>query len=153
MTIRAPSGYCVDQNASRESEDRAIILVGRCNASAAVQPAVLTLSVGPAGSAGVMTAGGAELTRFFTSAEGRAALASSGRARDVKVVEALSTGEAFLMRLQEREEPSYWRAVLGLRGRLVTISVQGSPAEPLATVDGRAIIDRAIVAMQRANRG
>lgn len=151
MTIRAPSGYCVDQNTSRESEDQAIILVGRCSASTAVKPAVLTLSVGPAASAGVMTAGGAELTRFFTSAEGRATLAASGRARDVKVVEALSAGDAFLMRLQEREEPSYWRAVLGLRGRLVTISVQGSPAEPLAPVDGRAIIDRAIVTLQRAN--
>lgn len=151
MTISAPSGYCVDPNTSREGDDRAIILMGRCSANTAVKPAVVTISVGPAGSAGVMIAGGAELTKFFTSAEGRATLAASGRARDVKVVEALSVEEAFLMRLQETDEPSYWRAVMGLRGRLVTVSVQGSPAESLAVEDGRAIIDKAIAAMQRAN--
>ena len=60
MTISGPSGYCVDPSASREGDDRAIILMGRCSASTAVKPAVVTLSVGPAGSAGVMIAGGAE---------------------------------------------------------------------------------------------
>lgn len=152
MTISGPSGYCVDPNTSREGDDRAIILMGRCSASTAVKPAVVTLSVGPAGSGGVMIAGGAELAKFFTSAEGRATLAASGRARDVKVVEALSVGEAFLMRLQETGQPSYWRAVMGLRGRLVTVSVQGSPAEPLAVEDGRTIIDQSIATMRRANR-
>ncbi|MEY4306010.1 MAG: hypothetical protein RIT52_2185 [Pseudomonadota bacterium] len=151
MTISGPSGYCVDPSASREGDDRAIILMGRCSASTAVKPAVVTLSVGPAGSAGVMIAGGAELTKFFTSTQGRKTLAASGRARDVEVLEALSVGDAFLMRLQETDQPSYWRAVMGLRGRLVTISVQGSLAEPLAVEDGRVLIDKSIATMQRAN--
>ena len=83
----------------------------------------------------------------------RATLAASGRARDVKVVEALSVDEAFLMRLQETDQPSYWRAVMGLRGRLVTVSVQGSPAEPLAVEDGRILIDKSIAAMRQVNGG
>ena len=153
LNIAPPQGYCVDPAALQEDQDRAVVLMGRCNAAASVKPALVSLSIGPAGSAGVMAAGGAELAGFFTSDEGRATLAPSGKARDVKVVEALSSGDAFLMRLQEPGAPSYWRAVMGLRGRLVTLSVQGTPAEPLAAEDGRAVIDRALGAMRRANRG
>lgn len=153
LNIAPPQGYCVDPAALREDQDHAVVLMGRCSARASVKPALVSLTIGPAGSAGVMAAGGAELAGFFTSEEGRATLAPSGKARDVKVVEALSAGDAFLMRLQERGAPSYWRAVMGLRGRLVTLSVHGTPAEPLDAEDGRAVIDRALGAMRRANRG
>lgn len=153
LNIAAPAGYCVDPAALREAEDRAVVLMGRCGQRASVKPALVSLTIGPAGSAGVMAAGGAELAGFFTSNEGRATLARSGKAKDVRVIEALSSGDAFLMRLQEVDQPSYWRAVLGLRGRLVTLSVQGGPNEPLAEEDGRAVIDKAVSAMRRANRG
>lgn len=152
LNIAAPSGYCVDPAGLREEDDRAVVLMGRCNDHAKVKPAMLSLSVGPAGSAGVMAAGGSELAGFFTSAEGRATLAPSGRAADVRVIEALSAGDAFLMLLQEKGGPSYWRAVLGLRGRLVMISAHSGRQEPLAATDGRDLIDSALAAMRRANR-
>ncbi|TXI05270.1 MAG: cation transport ATPase [Pseudorhodobacter sp.] len=152
MTVSAPAGYCVDESASRETEDRAVVLMGRCDGQTSVQPAVLSYSVGPAGSAGAMAAGGAELAGFFTSAEGRATLSATGRARDVEIVEALGAGDAFLMRLRQNTEPSHWRAFLGLKGRLVSIAVQGSPDAPLAPEEGRKILDGAIAAMERQNR-
>ncbi len=153
MKVAAPVGYCVDETASRESNDSAIYLMGRCDGRSAVAPALVTLSVGPAGSAGVMAAGGPELSAFFTSPEGRATLSPTGRASDVQVIEALSAGEAFLMRLQEAGHPSYWRAVLGVRGRLVSVSVKGAAEVALPAEEGREILDRAVNALRRANRG
>lgn len=153
MTISAPAGYCMDETASREADDRAVVLMGRCDGRSAVQPAVLSYSVGPAGSAGVMAAGGADLARFFTSPQGRATLSTTGRAKDIEIAEALGTGDAFLMQLRQTNQPNYWRAFLGLKGRLVSIAVQGSPDAPLPPDDGRKILDRAIAAMERTNRG
>ena len=152
MRISAPPGYCIDQTASTETGDQALVLMGRCNQQSGVKPAVLSVSIGPSGSAGVMAADGTELAGFFTSNQGRATLAPSGRASDVHVSEALSAKGAFLMRLRQADGPAYWRAFLGLGGRLVSISVQPSPKEPLSVEDGRKILDRTIAAMQRANR-
>lgn len=153
LTVSGPAGYCIDESASREAEDRAVVLMGRCDGKAKVTAALLSYAVGPAASAGVLAAGGPQLAEFFTSPEGRATLAASGRARDVTVVEALSSGDAFLMRLREAEGPGYWRAFLGLKGRLVSVSVQGSPQDPLSPDLGRTLLDRALTTLQRANPG
>lgn len=152
MRMAPPAGYCIDPASLRDADDRAVALMGRCSAQSPAHPAVLSLSIGPAASAGVMAGGGAELAGFFTSAEGRARLAPSGKAEDIRVIEALSVDDAFLMRVEDRGAPSYWRAVLGLRGRLVTLSVQGSPGAVLPPEDGRAIIEKALAAMRRANK-
>lgn len=152
FTIAGPAGYCLDETASRESQNSGIFLMGRCDGRSAVTPALVTISVGQAGSAGVMSAGGAELAAFFTSPEGRATLSPSGNASKVRVVEAASAGDAFVMRLQEAGRPSYWRAVLGLRGRLVTISVKGATEEALPDETGREILNRTISALGRVNR-
>ena len=153
ITVSAPAGYCIDDTASREADDRAVVLMGRCDGRSKVQPAVLSYSVGPAGSAGAMAAGGPELAGFFTSNAGRATLSATGRAKDIQITEALGAGDAFLMRLRQADEPSYWRAFLSLNGRLVSIAVQGSPNTPLPPDTGREILDRAIAAMERTNRG
>lgn len=152
VKIAAPAGYCLDGGASREWQDAATLIMGRCSRNPAVKPALLTLSVGQAGSAGVMAAGGEGLAAFFTSREGLATLSPNGRASEVRVVEALSTKDAFLMRLKEAGAPDYWRAVLGLRGRLVTLSVKGTADSVLSADEGRTILDSAVAALRRANR-
>lgn len=153
LKIAAPSGYCLDETASREGADSAIYLMGRCDGRTTISPALITLSIGQAGSGGVMSAGGSQLASFFTSPEGRATLSPRGRASDVRVVEAMSAGGAFLMRLQEKGQPSYWRAVLGVRNRLVTVSVKGAAEVALADEEGREILDRTVKALRRANPG
>jgi hypothetical protein len=151
LKVAAAPGYCLDPAASREMPDSAILLMGRCSDKAPVKPALLTLSVGEAGSASVMAAGGAELAAFFTSREGLATLSPRGRASDVRVVSALSAGDAFLMRLREADGAEYWRAVLGVRGRLLTVSVKGTAESVLAPDEGRAILDGTVAALQRVN--
>lgn len=151
LTVAAANGYCIDAKAGRESNDSGTYLIGRCAQQSSVAPALIALSVGQPGSAGVMTAGGAELAAFFTSDEGRAALSADGRASAVRVLDARSAGDVFVMRLQDRGAPSYWRAVLGLRGRLVSVSVKSGSDAPLPEAEGRAILDGAVAALRRAN--
>lgn len=153
VKIVAPTGYCVDKAAGKATDDTTVVVMGRCSASANVPPALMTVSVGRPGSAGIMAAGGENLAAYFTSPEGRATLSSRGRPADLKVVQALSSNGAFLMRLQEADAPSYWRAVFGLRGRLVTLSVKSAADPILDAEEGRKLIDRTVDGLTRANKG
>ena len=83
VTVSGPRGYCIDPQSRQQSGDTAVVLMGRCQDAASVAPAVLTVSVGPAASAGVLTGDGRALTAYVTSTEGRAALSRLGRAAGV----------------------------------------------------------------------
>lgn len=100
-----------------------------------------------------MGAGGAELAGYFTSRDGRAALSREGRAADVAVLEAVGSGEAFLLHVRDRAVGDYWRAVTGIRGRLVTVSASGPEGQALSEGEGRALVEAAVAALRRANPG
>lgn len=152
MHAAPPAGYCVDRDASRERDDRAVILMGRCAGAAATAPALITVSLGAPGSAGVLRRGARAMSDYFTSPAGRAALARDGRAASVRVLRASVADDALVLRVEDRAAGGYWRAVTGLRGRLVTISVTapqaGGPADP---ADLRRLLEQALAAMRRAN--
>lgn len=151
VVAAAPSGYCIAPGAGRRGEDSAVVLMGRCSDRSEADPAVVTLSVGAAGSAGAMAAGGATLADFFRSAEGRAMLSRAGRASDVRVLEAVGRGDAFLLHVSDAAVGDYWRALTGVRGRLVTISVSGPEGQALPEAKGRALVEAAVAALRRAN--
>lgn len=151
LSVGIPAGYCIDKAASREARDSAVLILGRCADNVRAVPAVITLSVGESGSAGAMAAGGAALAEFFTSSAGRASLSRDGRPAEVMVLQALSTGDAFILRLRDKRAGEYWRAVLGVSTRLVTVSVTGTPALPLAPDQGREVLDATLDAMRKAN--
>lgn len=152
VNVGMAKGYCVDRNAGRQADDRAVVLMGRCTSSVDAVPAVITLSVGAGGSASAVAGGPALLAEFFTSEAGRQSLSRDGRAGDVRVLQALGSGDALLMRVEDRAVGEYWRAVTGLRGRLVTLSVAGTEAEPLGAEEGRRVLDQALSALVAANR-
>lgn len=153
LQIGVPAGYCVDRAAGQEAEDSAVVIMGRCADNVRAVPALVTVSVGPAASAGVMAAGGPALAAYFTSPEGRASLSRDGNPDKVAVSEAVMVGDAFLMRLKDHQAGEYWRAVLGVSGRLVTLSATGSPDLPLAPDDGRKVLDQTLDALRSANKG
>lgn len=152
LQIGVPPGYCIDGKASRESRDTAVILMGRCSDAMKATPALITVSIGPGGSAGVMTAGGPALAAFFASKQGRATLSRSGRAGDVKIIAALGAGDAFLLHLQDRNVGEYWRAVIGVKARLVTLSATGTDEIRLDPAEGRKILEKALDALRAANK-
>jgi len=149
LTVRPPQGYCIDDAATRDSDAGAVVLIGRCSDAGRVPPAVISVTAGPAGSARAMEAGGAALAAYLASDVGRSALSREGRAADLRVVQAMSLGDAVLLRLEERGTGSYWRAMLGLKGRLVTVSVSGAA---LSAEDGRRVLEEALTALRQANR-
>jgi hypothetical protein len=151
MQIGVPPGYCIDGKASRQSRETAVILMGRCTDAMKAKPALITVSIGQGGSAGVMTAGGPALAAFFTSQQGRATLSRDGRASDIRVLTALGSGDALLLRLKDRQVGEYWRAVVGIKGRLVTISATGTDQVPLAPQDGRDVVDSVLNALRSSN--
>lgn len=153
ITAAAPVGYCIAPGAGRRDADSAVILMGPCRAGGETVPALVTVTVGPGGSAGAMAGGGAALAAFFASPEGRATLSRSGRGRDVEVLEAKAQGDVFLLRLRERIAGDYWRAIAGLRGRLVSVTADGPGGETLDPAAGKALVLATMAAMSRANAG
>ena len=147
----APAGYCIAPGAGQRGTDSAVVLMGRCSSRSEADPAVLTLSVGEAGSAGAMAAGGEVLAAYFTSDEGKAALSRDGEASDVRVLEAVMAGDAFLLHVADAAVGDYWRALAGVRGRLVTVSASGPEGQALPEEKGRALVDAAMAALRRAN--
>lgn len=153
LVAAAPAGYCLAPGTGRRNGDSAVVIMGRCSAGGEAAPAVVTLSIGQAGSAGVLAGGGAVLAGYFTSEAGRAAVSRSGRAEDVEVLAASEVAGAFLLRLRDRKAGEYWRGIDGLRGRLITVSAAGPEGEALEPAKGRALVLAALAALRRANPG
>lgn len=151
VSVRPPRGYCVDPASGQEAEDTAVVMAGRCSDKVPVDPAIMTVSIGRSGSAATLAAGGAALSEYFTSAEGRVALSRSGRANDVRITKAYSKGPAFLLHVQDRVAGGYWRSVLGIRGRLVTVSITAPPGSELDEAAGEVLIEAMLSSLTRGN--
>lgn len=154
VVAAAPSGYCIAPGAGQRQADSAVVIMGRCSAAGTAEPAVLTLTVGQAGSAGAMAGGGEALASYFASDAGRAALSRSGEAKDVQLLTAAGSEAAFLVQVRDRLAGEYWRGIAGVRGRLVTVTAAG-PSEdaPLSAAKGRALVEATLAALRRANAG
>lgn len=168
LVAAGPAGYCVDRTASRDGAEGAFVLFGTCAALAGTatagqpaEPAVLTASVasGPADEAAFVASFPA-MASFFNSDAGRAALSRAGRAATVRVGAVSSRDRVLYLGLSdaaaEREaavSADYWRAILVLRGRLVTLSVMSLADRPLASAAKRRILDAFVARMRAANAG
>ncbi|MFN0115580.1 MAG: hypothetical protein ACKVPY_12975 [Paracoccaceae bacterium] len=167
VTIAGPPGYCADRAGSRDDGTRAFVLLGSCAALAPgpfatgpANPAILTASVLGQGLAGGEPMGAVlpEMARFFGSAEGRAALSRAGRAATVEVAGVERSADTLFLRVRDTApmagvavEPEYWRAVLLIRGRIVTLSVLAPAAAPLSAAGKRATLDAFVARVRRAS--
>ena len=165
VTVAPPQGYCIDRKASRDGAEGAFVLIGTCAALSGVRsagpsarPAVLTASVlngAPAeGIAGILP----QMTRFFGTDAGRSALSRSGDAGAVDLIQAVSQGDTLYLRVADRSkaeaqvEPEYWRAVLALNGRMVTLSALSLERFPLGPDEKRKVLEAFVSRMRAANR-
>ncbi|WP_066817809.1 hypothetical protein [Frigidibacter mobilis] len=76
----------------------------------------------------------------------------------MQVREVLSVGDVLYLRIEDRAAaegqalaPEYWRAVLALRGRMVTLSVLSDAGRPLTAAEARPVLDAFVARMQGAN--
>ena len=150
VTISAPAGYCPNPKLGESAAaDTAVVLMGRCNASSTAAAALITATIGAAGSGAALNAGPVALTNFFTSAQGRAMLSSSGKASDLQVISSQIEGDALLLQVNDARFGVYWRGVFALRGRLVMLSVTG--AQDLTAAQSRALVSKSILSLRKAN--
>jgi hypothetical protein len=146
VALGVPRGYCLNREASKIADEGSALLLGRCNDAVGTVPAVLRISLGAPGSAGVLATTPTDLAAFFTSEAGRASLSPNGRPGDVRVLKALTQGPDFLLHIASPREGSYWRAITAVSGRLVTVSAIGTKEVPLKPEDSRALVDRTLAA-------
>jgi len=151
MTVAAPFGYCIDKASTRQQDDGAVVLIGRCSSTSQSPPAVISVTTGVAGSAGVMADGGEALSAHFASPDGRTALSRTGKAGSVRILRTARLDGAIALHIAESGAGDYWRGVFGVSGRLVTISVQGPEGAPLNPATGQRLLAAAITAMREAN--
>lgn len=157
VALAAPSGFCLVES-TRQIRD-GVDLAGfrRCPGAMASGPdSILTVVIGGEGSALGLQVNGPDMAAYFTSDAGRRALSRRGDPRSVTVHEVRRSETALLLRVTDRAQPgavNSWRAVTGLRDRLVTLSLR-NPAEgpALAPAEGEALIRRFLAAMRGANR-
>lgn len=166
VKVAPPKGFCISEG----SGTTGLVLMGTCagmkGAAAAPggQPAILTAMIGPQGSGAPIEGQGAALQAFFSSSQGRAALSRSGRAGSVQVLQTAviadaDRGEVFILRVRDvtpfpggQATEDYWRALLPLGDRMVTLTVLGLVAQPLEPKAGLALLRDFVAAMRRANR-
>jgi hypothetical protein len=159
VVIAAPSGFCVleDSRFVQGTAEFAALLPceSRLKVFGEGVMAVLTVTVGEEGTANGIDMSGKGLADYFTGEEGRAALSRVGKAATVKVHEVRDTGGAVVVRMTDQSArwPGMgWRAVTGIRGHLVTLTVRGNGEAPLTEAQGKRLMDRFVAAMRRANR-
>ncbi|NPD14507.1 hypothetical protein HOY34_04740 [Xinfangfangia sp. D13-10-4-6] len=151
ILVDPPRGYCVDPAASRDSSDNAVIVVNRCAKNTHDVPAVITITLGERGSAEVLKSGAKALSDYFTSPVGRAALARDGSAASVVVRQTSLAGGVLVMKMVDRAVGEYWRAVLSLKGRLVTVAVTAPETSSLSADQSRALLDQVLAGLRKAN--
>lgn len=151
VQITPPQGYCVDPKSSKGTDDSAVVLMGRCLATSGLAPALLTASIGVAGSDAALTQGPTALTSFFGSPRGLAMLSASGNADDVALVAAQSEEDALFLQIKDRWAGTYWRVISGLNGRLLMLTAAGAADIILNPDDGRKLLAKTLAALKKSN--
>ncbi|MBW6505281.1 MAG: hypothetical protein K0B00_00870 [Rhodobacteraceae bacterium] len=166
--IVGPSGFCIDLAQSHEQGANAFVLLGSCaslsrsaEAGRPAAKAVLTASVTPAAvDAPPLSRSFKQLETYLRTEAGRAALSRSGDAATVKVVRTQIAGDVLLIELTDtaplganRVQARSWRALMQIRGRIVSLAVLGLASEPLNSTTLRMLASDFSAALRAANGG
>lgn len=150
MIVAGANGWCIDPTVSRTKGDTAVIVLGSCAAIGQDAlaprpdvPGVVTVSV-EQGSATAPSP--AELEDFFVSDQGRAALARDGQPESIDILQSRTSEDRFVIQTEDSSalpgaSPLTWRALFGLGGRFVSVSLYGAQDQPIEPEDGLATLE------------
>ncbi len=151
IKVASSPGYCIDPKASVVRGDAITVLMGRCTARGGVAAAVVSITIGPPASAGVLLAGPDALAQFFTSGSGRRVLSRDGVAGHVVVVQARVDAGSLLLHVNDQTAGEYWRVITAIKGRLVTISASGAEGAPLTPDQGLKLVRDELSLLNKRN--
>lgn len=147
LVVGGTRGWCVDTRTTRTDGETSVVVLGSCAAIAGNAfapkpevPGVVTVSV-------ENTAGDVPpadlLQGFLTSDAGRAALARDGSAASVEILDSRRTDDLVFVHVADRSirpasgaAQDYWRALFGLDGRFVTVSLVELRDKPIDAPSG-----------------
>lgn len=162
VTVAGPSGYCIDKSGSRDRAAGSFVLLGSCatlngEPVGPDSPAVLTALVSPEDDQPKAPTA-AQLERFFRSDAGRAALSHDNEAGKVTLLDIRRDGDVLFLKVRDRSasrpadlRDTSWRAVMGMKGRLVALSVHSHDALPMPEDQMRRTLTQFLAAMRAAN--
>lgn len=154
VSVTGPAGYCIDAEATSESEAEAFVLLVRCRNTLGPSP-VLSATI-----TDLFSDGSPDSLRplpgFLRSSPGRAQLSRSGDPADVTIEEATFAEGAVWLLIHDEGNPgsfdeTYWRAILPIAGRIVTLSVLAAADHPFEDDSGLAILRGFVMRMRAAN--
>ena len=162
LIVSGTAWWCVDTRTTRTNGQTSVVVLGSCAAIAKNAfaprpdvPGVVMVSVeNEAGS----IPDAEILEGFLLSDIGRAALARDGKAESVKILESRRADDLLLVHVEDRSfrqvrgaDTSYWRALFGLDGRIVTVSLVGLSNKPIETPLGFETLSAQVDEIRTAN--
>lgn len=156
VSVTGPAGYCVDETATRESDNEAFVLIVRCSATHRNSP-ILSATVTGFSAPGTTDSGNLErLGQYLGTSAGRAQLSRSGDADDVRIDAALVEDGALWLRIHDQAnpdtfDPAYWRAILPVADRVVTLSVLSAREHPVSAERGMTVLRGFVRQMRSVN--
>ena len=156
VMVAGPAGYCVDDTATRESESEAFVRLVRCAATRRNSPilsATVTALMAPGSAAPENLA---RLGAFLDTRGGRTQLSRRGDAGDVRIVQTRVEDGARWLRIEDDGnpdtfEPGYWRAIMPVADRVVTLSVLSARAHPVGEERSLRALHGFVTAMRNHN--
>ena len=160
LVVAGAEGWCVDLSSSRSVQTSNVVVLGSCaaiaknaNAPRPSVPGVMTVSVeGP----GLKAPPADALEAFFETDDGLAVLARDGNADSVRLLETKRDGEMLYLHAVDNSvlpgaTANYWRALFGLNGRLVSVTLLGIADQPFTSTEGLAALQSQIEELIAAN--
>ncbi len=158
VTVTGPEGYCIDSRSTVEGDSEAFVLLIRCRNNERRRPVLgATVTALPA-EAATGAANLSALMETVTGEMGRGYLSRSGRAEDVRIVESRIESGAVWLRIEDASTPEtfapgYWRAVLPVGARVVSLSVLDVRGTSGTRAAGLSILQDFVARMRAANPG
>jgi len=156
VVVAGPAGYCADETATRENDSEAFVLLVRCSATRRNSP---ILSATVTGFSAPGTADPDNLMRlgqYLGTGAGRAQLSRSGNAAEVRIDEVRVEDGALWLRIHDMGnpatiDPEYWRAILPIAERVVTLSVLSAREHPVGSERSLSVLRSFVTAMRNRN--
>lgn len=156
VVVAGPPGFCIDRSATRVGAGGgAFVLLGSCasiarsgRAPKPSVPAILTVSVSEGETTDALVTGMlSDLATYFRTSEGLATLSRTGDPNTVQLIDTRIAGDVLYLHARDSHgaekgmSPEYWRALMAVNDRLVSLSVVGFETAPLPGDGGLSTID------------
>ena len=151
VKLAGPNGFCPLPGTRQSVGGAEFVAFAPCDGRAA---AILAATVGAQGSADGLTLTHASLAPYFQTEEGKAALRGAGSRDIVAVQEVGDYKGAVILRLTRQAKgqvSSSWRALMQVRGRLVTLTLRPRQGQIVDQTEGRRQITRFVDALRSGN--